>query len=225
MKMERKFSFSVDEYYHIYSRGTERREIFLDNSDRERFTKLLFVSNSGKPFKFRDVKDILYENILRGEPRTAIGAFCLMPNHIHLLVRETEEGGISAFMEKILTGYSMYFNKKYKRTGGLFESTFRAEHVDNDNYLKYLFAYIHLNPIKLIESEWKEKGIGNRKKAEEYLKNYRYSSYEDYISEEKREEAMILNKEAFPGYFEKPRDFSNFITDWLTYRDEEEYTG
>jgi putative transposase len=220
--MERKFSFSIDEYYHIYTRGTERREIFLDKSDKERFLKLLFVLNSGRAFKFRDVKDIRYENILRGNPRTSIGSFCLMPNHIHLLLRETEEGGISSFMKKLLTAYSMYFNKKYKRTGGLFESTFRAEHIDNDNYLKYLFAYIHLNPIKLIEPDWKEKGIQDQKFAEEYLKNYKYSSYEDYMNDEEREEALILTKESFPGYFDQPKDFKDFITDWLTYRDEEE---
>jgi putative transposase len=221
MTMERKFSFSVDEYYHVYSRGTERREIFLDANDKERFVKLLFVLNSGRQFKFRDVKDISYSNIQRGNPRTAIGAFCLMPNHFHLLLRETEEKGISIFMGKLLTAYSMYFNKKYKRTGGLFESTFRAEHADNDNYLKYLFAYIHLNPVKLIEPEWKEKGIKNRIFAEEYLKKYRYSSYEDYMGAD-REEGMILTKESFPEYFEHPREFKDFITDWLTYRDEEE---
>jgi putative transposase len=219
--MERKFNFSVDEYYHIYSRGTDRREIFLDNNDRERFLKALYVYNSGKPIQFRNVKDLKYENISRTNPYTAIGSYCLMPNHFHLLLRETEEGGISAFMGKLLTSYSMYFNKKYKRTGGLFESTFRAEHVGNDNYLKYLFAYIHLNPVKLIEPEWKEKGIANQTAAEEYLKKYRYSSYEDYMGTE-REEGLILTKESFPEYFEQPRDFKDFITDWLTYRDEEE---
>ncbi|MCX6735763.1 MAG: transposase [Candidatus Parcubacteria bacterium] len=221
--MERKFNFSVDEYYHVYSRGTERREIFLDNFDKERFLKLLFVLNSGKPFKFRDVKDTSYANISRGNPRTAIGAFCLMPNHFHLLLRETEEGGISAFMGKLLTAYSMYFNKKYKRTGGLFEGTFRAEYVDNDNYLKYLFAYIHLNPVKLIEPEWKEKGIANKSFAENYLKKYRYSSYEDYMGSE-REENIILSKEVFPEYFDSIHDFKDFITDCLTYKNEEENT-
>jgi len=122
--MERKFSFSLDEYYHIYNRGTERREIFLDKYDKERFLKLLYILNSEKSFKFRDVKDIPYQNISRGNQRTAIGAFCLMPNHFHLLLRETEEGGISAFMGKLLTAYSMYFNKKYKRTGGLLKELF-----------------------------------------------------------------------------------------------------
>jgi len=219
--MERKFNFSTDEYYHVYSRGTDRREIFLDDNDKERFLRSLFLFNANKSFEFRDVKDIPFQNISRGNPRTAIGAFCLMPNHFHLLLRETEEGGISSFMGKLLTAYSMYFNKKYKRTGGLFEGTFRAEHVDSDNYLKYLFAYIHLNPVKLIEPEWKEKGIQDQKFAEDYLKKYRYSSYEDYMGAE-REEYLILSKEVFPEYFDSDHDFKDFITDWLTYRDEEE---
>ncbi len=219
--MERKFNFSVDEYYHIYSRGVERREIFLNNEDRERFLRSLFLFNSSKSFQIRDVLGVSNENIIRGNPRTAIGAYCLMPNHFHLLLRETEEGGISAFMGKLLTSYSMYFNKKYKRTGALFEGVFRAQHADNDNYLKYLFAYIHLNPVKLIDPEWKEIGISDQKKAEAFLKEYHYSSYEDYSGSEK-EENLILSKESFPEYFEQSHDFKDFINEWLTYCDDEE---
>ncbi|MCX6739538.1 MAG: transposase [Candidatus Parcubacteria bacterium] len=219
--MERKFNFSVDEYYHVYSRGVERREIFLNNDDRERFLRSLFLFNSSRSFQFRDVIGISNENIVRGNLRTAIGAYCLMPNHFHLLLRETEEGGISAFMGKLLTSYSMYFNKKYKRTGALFEGVFRAQHVDSDNYLKYLFAYIHLNPVKLIDPEWKEIGISDQRKAEEYLKKYHYSSYEDYLDSGKEGNA-ILSKESFPEYFEQSHDFKDFISDWLTYSDDEE---
>jgi len=83
--MERKFSFSLDEYYHIYNRGTERREIFLDKYDKERFLKLLYILNSEKSFKFRDVKDIPYQNISRGNQRTAIGAFCLMAESLSFI--------------------------------------------------------------------------------------------------------------------------------------------
>ncbi|MFA5830412.1 MAG: transposase [Candidatus Paceibacterota bacterium] len=217
--MERKFDFSIDEYYHVYSRGVERREIFLNNGDRERFMRLLYLSNSMKAIRYTDFKNLSYSQINRGESRTSIGAYCFMPNHFHLLLRETTESGISSFMGKLLTAYSMYFNKKYKRTGSLFEGTFRAEHVDNDNYLKYLFAYIHLNPIKLIEPEWKERGITNKIAAKKYLEKYYHSSYEDHIGV-KREEGLILAKDAFPEYFDTPHDFSDFINDWLMYRDD-----
>ena len=219
--MERKFDFSNDEYYHIYSRGVDRRKIFLDKEDEERFLRLLYLTNSSKSVRFTAFNGLSYSLIERGEPLTAIGAYCLMPNHFHLLLRETDEHGISSFMGKLLTSYSMYFNKKYDRTGGLFESTFRAEHVDNDNYLKYLFAYIHLNPIKLIDSEWKEKGIINKKRAKEYLDAYECSSYSEYTGKS-REESLILSAKEFPEYFENVHDFSDFINDWLTYQKEAE---
>jgi putative transposase len=217
--MERKFKFSVDEYYHVYNRGVEKRKIFLDKSDKERFVQLLFLSNSTKAFEFRKIKDFSFEKTEREEPYVAIGAYCLMPNHFHLLVREIVPGGISIFMGKLLTAYSKYFNQKYKRKGCLFESTFQAQYVDNDNYLKYLFAYIHLNPIKLIESDWKEKGIKNKKAALEYLSEYQYSSYLEYTGID-REESNILSRKIFPEYFEQMQDFSEFINDWLTFRNE-----
>lgn len=217
--MERKLNFSVGEYYHIYNRGIEKRNIFLDTGDRERFLRLLYVANGSVPFKFSDIKNSAYSKIERGDPRVAIGAYCLMPNHFHMLIRETVEGGISAFMEKLMTGYSMYFNKKYVRVGPLFQSRFKAQHVDNDNYLKYLFAYIHLNPIKLIDPEWKENGIANIKSAEMYLKDYRFSSYADYMGVSREENTTIL-KEEFPDYFETPREFGDFVKDWLLYRDD-----
>jgi REP element-mobilizing transposase RayT len=212
--MERKFNFSVDEYYHVYSRGVERREIFLDTGDKERFLRSLYIFNSDKRFQFRDTSEIPYGQLDRGKERTAIGAYCLMSNHFHLLVREITPGGISVFMGKLLTAYSMYFNKKYKRTGTLFESTFRARHVDNDNYLKYLFAYIHLNPVKIVESEWKQTGIADKKTAEEFLKNYKYSSYEEYMGAE-REESAILSRDTFPEYFESGQSFNSFVKDWI----------
>jgi len=221
--MERKFNFSVDEYYHVYSRGVEKRPIFLERSDKERFVRSLFLNNSEKVFHFRETNGLLLKNLDRGQPHTAIGAYCLMPNHFHLLVRETVEGGISKFMSKLLTSHSMFFNTKYKRKGALFDGAFKARHVDSDNYLKYLFAYIHLNPVKLIESEWKKKGIQDKKIVADYLDNYKYSSYEDLTGGDSgREERLILSPESFPGYFDAPRDFNSFINDWLEYGDEEE---
>ena len=89
----------------------------------------------------------------RKETLVDIGAYCLMPNHFHLLIRETAEGNISRFMLKLQTGYPMYFNKKYQRTGALFEGKFKAKHITNDNHLKYLFAYLHLNPVKITDPQ------------------------------------------------------------------------
>jgi putative transposase len=217
--MERKINFAVGEFYHIYNRGVEKRDIFLDDRDRKRFLRLLYVANSFKAFVFRDIANISYDDIKRGNPRVAIGAYCLMPNHFHLLVRETIEGGISTFMEKLGTGYSMYFNKRHTRVGPLFQGRFKAQHVDRDEYLKYLFSYIHLNPVKLLEPSWKESGIVDRNAAKRYLEDYLYSSYSDYEGTF-REEKAILSREEFPDYFSLPHDFDSHVDDWLEFNEE-----
>jgi putative transposase len=219
--MQRIIEFSEGEYYHIYNRGVDKRNIFLDSGDHDRFVKLLYLSNGTKPFVFRDVQDKDLKDIERNDLLVAVGAYCLMPNHFHLLVKEIHEGGITQFMEKLGTAYSMYFNKRSKRTGFLFESNFKAQHVDNDEYLKYLFAYIHLNPVKLIEPSWKDFGIRDIGKAKKYLEDYQYSSYADHLGI-KRKEDLILSRKEFPEYFEKTHEFKSFIDDWLKYKDDPE---
>lgn len=221
--MERKIIFSEGEYYHVYNRGVEKRNIFMDLNDYQRFHRMLYVANSTKPVVYKTIQGYPLDKIEIGEQLVAIGAYCLMPNHFHLLVKETEEGGISRFMEKLGTGYSMYFNKKYKRLGFLFQGNFKAEHVNNDEYLKYLFAYIHLNPVKLIEPTWKETGIKDKKQAARYLADYKHSSYGEYMGQD-REEKLVLTKKEFPEYFSDSRDFSEFIVDWLNYQDDSEST-
>lgn len=213
----RNFSFSIDEYYHLYNRGVDKRDIFLDDEDRKRFVKLLFIANGSTPFVFRDLPiGLPYVAFERGDMLVAIGAYCLMTNHFHILVKETMERGTTKFLNKVLTSYSSYFNKKYGRSGRLFQGTFCARHVDSDEYLKYLFAYIHLNPVKIIDPKWKESGIRDYKKAKEYLARYQYSSYLEYLGV-KRQEVAILNKGSFPEYFSDKRDFRSFIGDWLAF--------
>jgi putative transposase len=154
-----------------------------------------------------------------GGKLVAIGAYVQMGNHFHVLAKEISKDGISTFMEKLSTGYSKYFNKKYERTGALFQGVFKAEHVSRDEYLKYLFAYIHLNPVKLIDPEWKENGIKDRESAKRYLEQYTYSSYLDHLGK-KREEGLILTPKEFPEYFEDRTDFEQYINDWLMFKDE-----
>ena len=224
--MERKFNFSIGEFYHIYNRGNSKNSIFIGKNDNIRFMFLLFIANSKNPVRIDNIVRKCYKQglpllnvmkeIEREETLVDIGVYCLMPNHFHLLLHEKTEGGITKFMGKLLTGYSMYFNKKYERTGGLFEGTFKAEHADKDEYLKYLFAYIHLNPVKLIEPKWREVGVVDKVRVKKYLKEYKYSSYFDYLGEEK-EERLILNQEAFPGYFDEFKEFENFIDEWIDY--------
>ncbi len=215
--MERKFSFSADEFYHVYNRGTDKRRIFLDEDDYKYFQKLLYLSNSTKRIILRDLpKGVSAYSVKRKDTFVDIGAYCLMPNHFHLLLFEKRDGGTSTFMSKLLTAYAVYFNRKYKRTGGLFESSFKAVHVGEDGYLEYLFSYIHLNPIKLVQGDWKVAGIKNFKKARRYLDDYRYSSHFEYAGN-MREENAILSKQNFPDYFSGTQDFKKLTDDWLSY--------
>ena len=227
--MQRKFDFSTGEFYHIYNRGNGKNDIFNGKRDYGRFIFLLFIANSKKPVRVdglvrkcraqgRSLRNVMKENE-RDDTLVDIGAYCLMPNHFHLLIREKIDGGASLFMQKLATGYSMYFNKKYERTGSLWEGRFKAEHANNDEYLKYLFAYIHLNPMKLVEPKWREIGVTDAVRVRKYLKEYQYSSYVDYLGED-REEKLILNKEAFPEYFDEFKEFETFIDEWIDYNKE-----
>src|SRR3989344_3332667 len=188
-----------------HNHRNSKQKIFLDQEDYNHFVKLLYLCNSTRSITYRDISMNVYD-FDREETLVYIGAYCLMPNHFHFLVKEKAENGISKFMQKISTAYSMYFNKKYKRTGGLFEGKFKSQYIGIDRYLKYIFSYIHLNPIKLIEPGWKEKGIKNIKNAIKYLKTYQHSSYLDYLNED-RLRIKILDKKEFPKYFPSKESF------------------
>ncbi len=213
----RKVSFVAGEYYHVYNRGNSKQIIFRDKNDYTRFIGLLFACNSSTNFKIDNLnKNQSLLDSPRGEKLVHIGAYCLMPNHFHILLTDTGEGNISKFMQKLITAYVMYFNKKYQRSGGLFEGKFKAEHADNDRYLKYLFSYIHLNPVKLIEPKWREVGIQSKSKVLKFLEQYWYSSYLDYLGME-RSERLILDVSSFPNYFGSRKDFQREIFDWIDF--------
>lgn len=215
---QRRHTFVPGEFYHIYNRGTDKRAIFLDAHDYQRFQILLHVCNNTQNVNIRnlrrDKEDLFNQSI---ENRlVAIGAYCLMPNHYHLLLTPVSEEAVSHFLQKLSTSYSMYFNKKYERTGTLFEGKFKSQLANEDKYLKYLFSYIHLNPIKLIQSDWKVIGIKDTPKAIEYLNNYNYSSYKEWQGSE-RPEKIILNKQPFPEYYESLEQAQKEIREWLTF--------
>ena len=218
--MSRNVVFTPDEFYHIYNRGTDKRSIFSNRTDYERFLTLLYLSNNKKSVQLHNQpKTTFVERISteRSDLIVDIGAYCLMPNHFHLLIKEKIENGISNFMQKLTTGYTMYFNKRNERTGALFQGRFKATHAKEDRYLKYLISYIHLNPIKTIEPEWKENGIKDKEKAKNFLKQYRYSSYLDYCGKSRLEE-KIINKKILPKYFDSANDFETTTKFWLEYK-------
>ncbi len=215
---ERTIIFDIDNFYHIYNRGNSKQIIFQSEGDQNRFMKLLYLCNTIENRRLdvifmnnKNIYDVRTEN-----PLVAIGAYCLMPNHFHIMLTPLIENGISIFMQKIGTAYSKYYNKKYDRTGTLFEGKFKATHLNTDNYLKYIFSYIHLNPVKLIQKDWKENGINNVNKTFEYLENYSASSFLDWKGNS-RDENKIVNKEPFKDVASVNKELLDDLLHWLKY--------
>ncbi|MBF8249718.1 MAG: Tnp protein [Candidatus Levybacteria bacterium] len=159
-------------YYHIYNRGVEKRNIFMNNWDHSRFMETLdFYRRSPQPQKLSDFrrKIISLKEVKDQKELVKIFAYCLMPNHFHLLVKQLADGGITAFVSNLANSYTRYFNTKYDRVGALFQGAFKAKLIENDAYLLQLSRYIHRNPNSLLR--WKNK-------------MYPYSSYRYYLSSE-----------------------------------------
>ncbi len=198
--------FETGEIYHIFNRGVEKRDIYLEESDYFRFIYSLYECNDENAVNMRDrTKERIKRNktkndkgatfanskndkggtfvIMEGEPLVEILAFTLMPNHYHLIVRQLVDGGISLFMKKVGNTYVPYFNNKYgrNRMGSLFQGSFKAVHLKNDEQFIYLVWYVFTNPLDLLEENWRKEGIKNSKKAINYLESYKWSSYLDCI--------------------------------------------
>jgi len=212
----RKIIFTEGEYYHIYNRGTDKRVVFNNKHDKDRFLKLLYLCNGKNYFHFSDLAKGQEYDFDRGEKLVDVVAYCLLDNHFHLILKEIGEKGISTFMHKLGISYTMYFNKLNDRKGSLFETNFGAKHLDDDEYLKYTVAYVHLNPIKMIDKNWKEEGIKDMNKAQNFLDNYHHSSYHDFLGK-KRIENCIITPNSLPEYFETKQEFKDHINDWLGY--------
>lgn len=216
----RRIIFSEGEYYHLYNRGVDKRVIFSEPGEYERFLKYLWLLNNAENTRltYADRRSHLLEAkpLKEMESLVAIGAYCLMPNHFHLYVTPLVDGGISKFMQRVQTAYTMYFNEKHARTGSLLQGTFKAKHVADDVYAKYLFSYIHLNPAKLVDPEWKEfVQRGDFKKVGEFVRIYPYSSIGEYA----QKKHVITSPVNFPDYFVESHNFDRHIDDWLETKD------
>ncbi len=219
--MLRKDPFITGEYYHLYNRGIDKRVIFKNENDFKRFIILLYTANNIDVLKLDNLINILhksYDEILileKGKPLVSVGAWCLMNNHFHLLVRQEVDGGITKFMRKVGVGYSMFFNIKYQRQGALFGGPFKSRCIKtDDNYMRQLFAYIHLNALDIEFSGWDKKENKDELGMKKFLESYRYSSYHDYIGIE-RAEKSILNKDSFPDYFGDIKGFKDFLENYF----------
>lgn len=132
-------------YYHVYNRGVDKRTVFNNKQDLNRFLKSLIEFNTVKPVGslFRLSKLSIKQKSKK--PLVELVAYCLNPNHYHLILRQLEDGGISEFMRRVNGGYTCYFNEIYGRSGALFQGRFKSKHIQNDAYLKHLSAYVNLN--------------------------------------------------------------------------------
>ena len=172
--------FAIDEWYHCFTRGIDKRRTYINRFDYERFLGLLHICNNSQTIHRSDLfRRSLAEIFMleKEDPLVGVGAFCLMPNHFHLLLKEIREGGISQFMHKLGTAYAMYFNIKYERIGNLFVKPFRSRHIRDDEYVQCVIQYIHCNPAEIFEPGWKTGEVQNLKELEGKLLAYPYSSF------------------------------------------------
>ena len=174
----RKVPLVTGAYYHIFNRGINRQPTYYTKRDYERFVKTLaFYRPTESSIKYSqflkkpsDEQVDLLQNISRIPHQITIIAYCLMPNHFHLILKQNEDGAISKFLGDVQNSYVKYFNVKHKRTGSLFDRQFKAVLVETENQLLHLTRYIHLNPYSshLVDHD--------------HIISYPYSSLPEYLS-------------------------------------------
>jgi REP element-mobilizing transposase RayT len=192
----RRHTFEIDEWYHCFSRGVDKRTVFESEDDANRFLMVLYLANGTEPMQLFSTDTPTLEKAFkeeRGKPMVSIGAYCLMGNHFHLLIKEISDGGISAFMRKLGIAYTMYFNAKNERVGNLFIRPFRSRHVGDDRYFQRVLQYIHCNPAELYEPGWKQGRVKDMRALAEKLAAYQYSSLRSYAKKGTRDPLLSID--------------------------------
>ena len=200
----RKKVFAINEYYHVYNRGVEKRKIFRDRYDVDRFLQSMIAFNTINPVgslrkvyeqKNRGQTPVKAAEVKKEEQLVDIVAYCLNPNHFHLLLYEKTEGGISEFMKRVLGGYTWYFNNKYERSGTLLQGRFQSSHIDSNEYLLHVSVYVNLNF-----------------RVHQYKKNVLQnilSSFDEYRGSSKHQQE-ICTKESILGQFKNKKAYVDF---------------
>jgi len=232
--MRRKFPFVVGKIYHIYNRGVAKCFICSQEADYWRFLQGLCLFNDIKSatnilWQLEKTRGRLTLGVLKNyivtegkerKPLVRIFAYCIMPNHFHLLVEEIQEGGISKFMKKLNQGYARYFNNKYQRVGHLWQDKFQNVLVDNERYLLYLLVYINvLNPAELIKPNWKERGIKNIEKVLEFAEKYQWSTHQEYLG---KRGSLIIDKGILGEILSTPKEYLDLVRSVLEEKKYEE---
>jgi putative transposase len=208
------------EIVHVLNRGVDKRKIFLDEQDHFRFIHDLFEFNDVSSvnttfYTFKRNNDVGRRKIER-KPRKLlvdILAFCLMPNHYHLLLTPRVQNGIALFIKKLNGGYAKYFNTKHERNGALFQGKYKRVVVENEAHFIHLPYYIHLNPLDLITPEWRDKRINNFAKTIKFLNSYRWSSHLDYTGQ--KNFPSVTQREFLLKFFGSHEQYEHSIERWL----------
>lgn len=195
--------FANGEFYHIFNRGVEKRIVFETKRDLERFlTTLIYYTNpENKPrFSFRHRLSATNVKSKKKQKPIELISYCFMPNHFHLLLKQTAKNGVSNFLSKVTNSYTKYFNAKNKRVGPLFQGTFKAARVSSDEQLLHVSRYIHLNP--LVDFIVKD------------LARFPFSSYPEYASLAKQ---SFCKKDYILKHFKNPEEYLQFVLDQEDY--------
>lgn len=231
-----KRKFIEGEYYHITLRRIGEELLFLDESDYFRGIFSFYEFNNSEPVTIQQRRNTRRQNnnhTARGQTSSnsnnlsrekrekllEIVAFCMMPNHIHLLVTPLVEGGVSKFMSKFGSGYPLYFKDRHKlkKTGHFFSNRFHAVHIKTDSQLRAVFVYIHTNPVSLIYPKWKEGATIDATKAFECCKSYKWSSLKDYLGE--KNFPSVTNRKFIEDFFGGKQNIKKEIRGWLKYKE------
>ncbi|MFH1314841.1 MAG: transposase [Candidatus Uhrbacteria bacterium] len=203
--------FYNEGFFHIYNRGVDKRTIFLDNEDRERFLLLMKILNDANFKPQNSISKIQNFDTENQKPYVRIMCYALMPNHYHFLVEQLLDEGVSLFMGRLGNAYTKYFNEKHERSGRLFESSFKAKGVKTDNYLLRLTRYIHLNLLDLIFPGWKTEGVADWSLASTFLDNCPWSSYQHYIE---LHDDKIIDLGLLKGMIPSADKYQQYMQEW-----------
>lgn len=196
----------VKKFYHLRNEGIERRIMFSSQEDFDRFEAYLYLLNAVESQRaanfFVGGREREIFTSARGENLVAIGAYSFLPQEFHILATPLVENGIGKFMQKLQTAYTMFYNKKYQRSGRLFHSAYRASELNTDDALKRAFSFIHLNPASLFDMKWDMAASGDLILHARRAMEYRYSSAGEYVSGK----FVIANPSHFPQYIRRAKD-------------------
>ena len=204
------------EYYHVLNRGVDKRQIVINDRDRLRFVTDLYVMNDRRQVFNLDYHTSNSIDVRRQyEDRkrlVTVHAWCLMGNHYHALISEHSKNGVAEFLKKLNMGYAKYFNLKHKRSGALFQGKTKRILIENDRQYLYILPYIHLNPLDFKKSakEWRQQCLANPKAALQWITDYRWSSYRNYVGETEFSE-ILEGSELFADRKSHAREVEHFL--------------